>query len=97
MIRALRKPARNNKKAISEWDAIWIGVIVGIIAFFVSVIGGMKSMPNYVGEYQFSIINSAQKAENVLLYTHITAKYSSHQSIYSLAGSGGFYNNEKCG
>ena len=58
MIRALRKPARNNKKAISEWDAIWIGVIVGIIAFFVSVIGGMKSMPNYVGEYQFSIINS---------------------------------------
>jgi hypothetical protein len=50
-----------------------------------------------IGLKQFELIEIYQEGEGALFYADQSAKYAAHDSIYSLAESGGFYNAPKCG
>ncbi len=82
-----------NKKGDIEWYFLFI---VGVLSLMVYsfYVGQKKSIDNYIGEYQFSILGSDYKAESVLFYIQQSAKYSLQESVYDLAGNGGMFEDD---
>ena len=79
-----------NKKGIGlEWYFLIIAFFLGLGYYFVNFAGQHNVIENYIGQYQFSILNAANKAESTLFYTDQSAKYSLQQSVYDLAKNGG--------
>ena len=80
-----------NKKAVGglEWYILVIAAFLGVGAFYLSYLESHKIIENYIGQYQFQIMEAENKAENSLLYVTQSAKYSLEQSIYDLAKNGG--------
>lgn len=75
-----------------------IGFLVGLGMFFYHyAVTKQLVSGEYLGDAQMDLMKDFQKGDDVLLYIDQSAKYSSHQSIYDLAGNGGFYEKEKCG
>jgi len=78
-----------NKKGIGlEWYFLYLSLFLGFVAFFISYSGPHKIIQNYIGQYQFSIIKSANEAEKILFYIDQSAKYALQQSVYELAQNG---------
>ena len=56
----------NNKKGIGlEWYFLIIALFLGIIWFYIAM-QNARTISNYVGEYQFSILKTANEAENII-------------------------------
>ena len=80
---------RNNKGIGLEWYMLIVAVFIGFMTFFVYHFSGQKIMDNFIGDYQFSILNSVQNSEKILFYIDQSAQYSLEQSVYDLAKNGG--------
>ena len=93
------KLSNMNKKALSHhWLFMIIGFLAGLGMFFYHYAVTKQLVPGeYLGDAQLELMKSLQKGDDVLLYIDQSAKFSSSQSIYDLAGNGGFYNKENCG
>src|SRR3989344_7332302 len=80
-----------NKKAIGlEWYMLIVAIFMGVIWFYIAM-QNAKTIPNYVGEHQFSILKTANSAENALFYIDQSAKFSLEQTIYNLVSNGGVF------
>ncbi len=84
-------PIKNKKGMVLEYFLI-ISLFLGIGFWAAGYLGEHKAMKNYIGQYQFSIMNSKNKAQSVLFYIEQSAKYSLQKSVYDLAKDGGFSN-----
>lgn len=71
--------------------SLMLAFFLGIIFFIIYYYGPHKQIGNYIGQYQFSVLNVANKAESALLYIDQSAKYSMQQAVYDLASQGGYY------
>lgn len=79
----------NNKKGAGiEWWFLILAVAVGAVVYFINILNPNQAFANYIGQYQFSIINSANEAEKALLFIDQSAKYSLQQAVYELAKEG---------
>lgn len=79
----------SNKKGIGlEWYALILAFFIGLGFYSVNYLGEHKLIQNYIGQYQFSIIKSANEAEKILFYIDQSAKYALQQSVYELAQNG---------
>lgn len=79
-----------NKKGLGiEWYFLIIAFFLGLGFYFVNYLGEHKTIKNYIGQYQFSILQSNNNAENTIFYIDQSAKYSLGQAIHELAQSGG--------
>lgn len=76
--------------------SLMIAFFLGIIFFIIYYYGPHKQIGNYIGQYQFSILNVANRAESALLYIDQSAKYSSQQALQQMADEGILYEAE-CG
>ena len=86
-----------NKKGIGlEWYFLYLSLFLGFVAFFISYSGPHKIIQNYIGQYQFSILNVANRAESSLFYIDQSAKYSVQQALQQMADEGILYEPE-CG
>ena len=80
----------SNKKGIGlEWYFLYLALFLGFVAFFISYSGPHKIIQNYIGQYQFSVLSVANRAEKSLFYIDQSAKYSMQQAVYDLARNGG--------
>ena len=81
----------HNKRGIGlEWYALILAFFIGLGFYFVTYLGEHKVIQNYIGQYQFSILKTANEAEKAIFYVQQSAKYSLQQSIYELARNGGY-------
>ena|SRR3989344_2412560 len=69
-----------------------LAVIISLITYGTTRAQDKKEIDNYIGEYQFAIMKSADYASNSLLYVEHAAKYALQRSIYDLADKGGIPN-----
>ena len=78
-----------SKKGWIEFYMLGLAIILGIVAFYINFFVVQKVAINYVGQYQFSIIKTANKAENYIFYIDQSAKYALEKGIDELAQHGG--------
>jgi len=79
-----------SKKGIGlEWYMLIVAFFLGFMFYYLYLIGNKQTVQNYIGEYQFHILNAANEGENMIIYAQQSAKYSMQQAIYDLANDGG--------
>lgn len=81
---------KTSKGMTLESTFLILAIIGGFVVFYVSTLEAKVVIPNYIGQYQFSILKAANEAEKALLFIEQSAKYSSWQSLYNLANKGGY-------
>lgn len=88
-----------NKRGIGlQWYLLIVAFVLGIVAYYVDFyFAPHKIMDNYIGQYQFSILMTHNKAEKALFYIDQSAKYALQQAVIDLAKNGGYSDKNDCG
>ncbi|MDP3765839.1 MAG: D-Ala-D-Ala carboxypeptidase family metallohydrolase [Nanoarchaeota archaeon] len=90
---------RLKKKALFFEGLMFFIVLIILTTALFTLYKKQNKFPDQfkIGERQFSLIKTYQKAEKVLFYIDQSAKYSAYQSVFDLANKGGFYEVPGCG
>ena len=79
-----------SKKGAILFSIILVVFLVAILLFAWSLLSSKYSIfDKNIGQRQYELINTYQKAEKTLFYTDQSAKYSLQHSLYELAQNGG--------
>ena len=80
------------KKAMMFEFVMFFMILILLTTAFITLYKKQNKFPEgyWIGERQFNLINTYQKAEKALFYTDQSAKYSAHQTIYDLGQKGGY-------
>lgn len=86
----------------SRKGAILFSILLVVFVVFILIYAWSVLSSKYhlfdknIGQRQYELINTFQKAESALLFIDQSAKYSGQQSVYDLAKQGGYYESS-CG
>lgn len=86
------------KKAFMFEGVMFFIILILLITAFLTLYKKQNKFPEgyMIGERQFGLIKTYQKAEQALFYIDQSAKYSAYQTIYDLGQKGG-YETSDCG
>jgi len=88
---------KNNKKGLDYAVLLALVILPLSLFFLVFRINGLIGETRYIGPTQFSMLNDAQEAEEIMLYIDQAAKNSIDLSLFQLASNGMFYDSSECG